>query len=388
MNASPERARAVARSYLTLASLLAAAPLAGQEPAPPAAGDTAAAAEEDTLRTTLVPVPVIFYQPETGLGFGATAVYSFYSGRAADAREGERILASSIAPVALYTTKSQIIVAARAELFPIGSPYRLLGEIAFVKFPTKFWGIGNDTPDELEEDYTPISFGLLGEVQLQIAPGWFFGVTGQFAYRELSEIEEDGLLAGGEIPGASDGTIVGLGLVFTRDTRESTWYPRSSSFHQLRATLYDGFFGSDFEFLNVTVDLRKYTPLFRRHVLALRVLGVGTTQTPPFDLMPQLGGDRLLRGYFQGRYRDLDLVALQAEYRLPLWWRIGGVVFGAAGQVAPRLEAFQLGQFHGSAGFGVRFLVARAEQINLRADFAWGVDEVTSGFYLNIGEAF
>ncbi|HSG81899.1 MAG TPA: hypothetical protein VLC48_06605, partial [Gemmatimonadota bacterium] len=85
---------------------------------------------------------------------------------------------------------------------------------------------------------------------------------------------------------------------------------------------------------------------------------------------------------------DLDLLALQAEYRLPIWRRIGGVVFGGAGQVAPELQAFRLSQFHGSAGFGVRFLVAKEEGVNLRADVAWGVGEVTSGFYLSIGEAF
>ncbi|HSG80801.1 MAG TPA: hypothetical protein VLC48_01020, partial [Gemmatimonadota bacterium] len=120
MRVPTKTARGVAAAYLALASLLAAAPLPGQEPA---AQDKARTEDGDSLSSTLVPVPVVFYQPETGVGFGATAIYTFYSGRAADAREGERILASSIAPVALYTTKSQIIVAARAELFPIGSPY-------------------------------------------------------------------------------------------------------------------------------------------------------------------------------------------------------------------------------------------------------------------------
>jgi hypothetical protein len=350
--------------------------------------DTARAEAEDSLSSTLVPIPVVFYQPETGLGFGATAVYTYYMGRAADAKEGKPILPSTIAPVALYTTKKQIIVALRAELFPIGSPYRLVGEAAFTKFPNKFWGIGNDTPDALEEDYTPIAVSFLAEGQMEMVRNWYFGASVQFAHRELQEVEPGGLLDSGFVPGAEDGNLIGLGLLFTYDTRRNVWYPRSSSLHQLRATLFDGTFGSDYEYLSVSLDLRRYLPLFGTHVLALRAYGSGTTSSPPFDVMPQLGGDRLLRGYFQGRYRDQDLVALQAEYRFPVWWRFGAAVFGGAGQVAPEIEGFRLNAFHTSAGFGVRFLLAEEQAVHLRADFAWGLNKETSGFYLGIGEAF
>ena len=354
----------------------------------PVQADTASAENTDTLSSTLVPVPVIFYQPETGFGFGATAVYSYYMGRAADAKDGKPILPSTIAPVALYTTKKQIIVALRAELFPIGSPDRLLGEAAFMKFPNKFWGIGNETPDALEEDYTPIAISLLAEGQMEMVRNWYFGLSARFAHRELKEVEPGGLLDSGSVPGAEDGNLIGLGLLFTYDTRRNVWYPRSSSLHQLRATLYDGTFGSDYEYLFVSLDLRRYLPFFGTHVLALRAYGAGTTSSPPFDVMPQLGGDQLLRGYFQGRYRDLDLVALQAEYRFPVWWRFGAAVFGGAGQVTPEIEAFLLNAFHTAAGFGVRFLLAEEQGVHLRADFAWGLNKETSGFYFSIGEAF
>jgi outer membrane protein assembly factor BamA len=333
----------------------------------------------------LVPLPVIFYQPETGLGFGATAVYMFEMGRS---EEGTPSLPSTIAPVAIYTTKKQIIASLRADLYLDGGKRRLFGELAFLKFPTRFWGVGNDTPDALEEDYTPSAFGVLVEGQREFAAGWYFGVSGQYAYRALTDVEGGGLLDSGLVPGAADGDVVGLGALVSRDTRESVYFPRSSSYHQLRATIYNGFFGSDYDFLRVALDLRKYAPLFNTHVLALRALGVGTTSEAPFDLMPQLGGDVLLRGYFAGRFRDLDLLAFQAEYRAPLWWRIGGVVFAAAGQVQPELSAFHLGSFHPSAGFGLRFLLAPDEGVHLRADFAWGFDVESTGFYLSIGEAF
>jgi outer membrane protein assembly factor BamA len=349
--------------------------------------DTLAAADTTSPGNSLVPLPVIFYQPETGLGFGVTASY-FIRNSQAEESDVSRQQSSFVAPVAIYTTKKQIIISARTELYPSQGRYRVLGEVAFIKFPTKFWGIGNNTPEALEEDYTPQLFGLSGEFQKEVAPGWYAGVTVRFAYREITEVEEGGLLETGQVPGQDDGSVVGLGLVFARDTRSSTVYPRSGSYHQLRGALYNGFFGSAYDFGVVTLDLRKYFPLFTTHVLAMRGLGIAAPGSPPFDLMPQLGGEELLRGYFAGRFRDRDLLAFQLEYRLPVWWRFGAVGFAAAGQVAHELASFEIGEFHPAAGFGIRFLLSEEEGMNIRADFAWGFDVESSGFYLSFGEAF
>lgn len=348
------------------------------------ASDTTLVDREDG--SSFIPLPVVFYQPETGVGFGASGVYLFQLGRPTDSEA--RRLPSAVSAVGIYTTKSQIIAAVQTELFPTSGRYRYIGELSFSKFPTKLWGVGNDTPEELEEDYTPILFNLRLEAQRRLRRGWYAGVTARFAYRELEEIEEDGLIDSGLIPGSEDGRIVGTGLLLLRDTRESTWYPRSSSFHQIRAMLYDGAIGSDYDYFSLTVDLRKYAPVFGNHVLALRALGQGMSGDPPFDLLPQLGGDVLLRGYFQGRFRDKDLLAMQAEYRAPVWWKLGAAAFVSAGQVAPELSGLRLDAFHPAAGFGLRFLIQEEEGVQIRADFAWGFDVESSGFYINIGEAF
>jgi outer membrane translocation and assembly module TamA len=104
--------------------------------------------------------------------------------------------------------------------------------------------------------------------------------------------------------------------------------------------------------------------------------------------VPQLGGDQLLRGYYGGRFRDQDLLALQAEYRMPVWWRLGAVGFVAAGQVAPKLDDLGLDRFKPAAGLGLRFLLSPEEGLNIRADYGWGFDVESSGFYLSIGEIF
>ncbi len=345
--------------------------------------------EQEERGNSLIPLPVIFYQPETGLGFGVTGVYFLRSDDPeADSTIELQRQASNISAVALYTVKKQIILAVSTELYPSKGDYRILGQAGFLKFPTKFWGIGNNTPDELEEDFTPLTLNLAAEVQKRFAAGWYAGFIGQLGFRELREIEEDGLLASGLVPGAEDGWVVGFGALLTRDTRSSTVYPYRGSFHQLRAVLYGGYFGSDYDFGTISLDLRKYFPLLTKHVLALRALGVLSPGDPPFDLMPQLGGENLLRGYFAGRYRDRHMLAFQAEYRMPVWWRIGIVGFGAIGQVQHDVNGFRSDQFHPSVGAGLRFALSPEEELNIRADYGWGFDASSTGFYLSFGEAF
>ncbi len=372
---------------LGITCLLAAGPLSAAPQEPESPPDSVATADDGEDGSTLVPLPVIFYQPETGLGFGATAIYFFQLGGPGEG-DGAQATPSFIAPILIYTTKKQILASIGTELYPGSGRYRILGGAAFLKFPTKFWGIGNDTPDSAEEDFTPQTFSFTADVLKRFAPGWFAGLTGGFAYRKLSEVEEGGLIDTGAVPGTEDGNLIGIGVLASRDTRSSTVFPTSGSYHQLRATLYNGFFGSEYDFGAISVDLRKYFPAFTRQVFALRALGIAFPGSPPFDYLPQLGGDLLLRGYFAGRYRDRNLLAAQLEYRARLVWRVGVVGFAAAGQVADVLDRLRWDGFHPSLGLGLRFKLAEDEGLNLRADYGWGFDVGSGGLYLSLGEAF
>jgi hypothetical protein len=93
-----------------------------------------------------------------------------------------------------------------------------------------------------------------------------------------------------------------------------------------------------------------------------------------------------MRGYYEGRYQDQDMIVLQGEYRLPLWRRFGLVGFAGIADVACKTSAFHARDFKSSAGFGIRYLLQPEEKLNLRFDYGFGKD--TSGFYVNFTEAF
>jgi len=343
---------------------------------------------EQELPPSLVPMPILFRQPETGTGFGSAATYFFRLGAPEDVSGSRPPSPSTITAVAIYTTRSQVIAAIEPNLRLRGDRLRIGGALEFVRFPTSFWGVGNDTGDEMEESYTTRAVNLEAGALRELRKGWYAGLVGRYARRKLSDLEPGGLLDRGAVPGTDGNQILGLGAALSRDTRDRSTNPGSGGFHQLRVIRFTSALGSDFDYTQFSLDLRRYLPLAPGGVLALRAMGESLTGAAPFDVFPQLGGAELLRGYYGGRFRDMSLVALQAELRRHVAWRFGVVGFGALGQVAPGVADLRLDGMKAAVGAGLRFAINESEGLNIRADYGWGLETGTRGFYLSLGEVF
>ena len=158
--------------------------------------------------------------------------------------------------------------------------------------------------------------------------------------------------------------------------------------------------GSDFDYTRFDLDFRKYFTTFGKHVLALQLTLADTWGEPPFENLALLGGKTIMRGHYEGRFRDNTLYAMQAEYRLPLvrsQWidnrdkvpfreRWGIVGFFGLGDVAHSFADIDLNKVKTSFGVGIRYLVLPKERINVRVDFGFGSQ--IPGIYFNIREAF
>ncbi|UCC73691.1 MAG: BamA/TamA family outer membrane protein [Gemmatimonadota bacterium] len=338
--------------------------------------------EVEPKRSGLIPIPVLSYTPETKFAFGVAAQY-YYRPEGADA--GAR--PSTITPLFIYTTKKQIIAEFYSSLWWAQEEYHLTGNAGYTKFPDKFYGIGNDTSEDDEEDYTPRYTRLRADIQRRIVSEFRLGLGYEFEYSELEEVEEGGVLDSGDILGSEGGVVSGATILASWDTRDNIFSPSSGHYHQLSVGLYGDAIGSDYEFGRYVLDLRGYINTLPDHVLALQgYLGLETGD-PPFQHLLLFGGQDLMRGHYQGRFRDENMFVVQAEYRIvPIWWRFGAVAFAGFGDVADEPSSFNLGDFKYSVGGGIRFLLNRAERIALRFDFGFG--EGTSGFYITLGEAF
>ena len=150
--------------------------------------------------------------------------------------------------------------------------------------------------------------------------------------------------------------------------------------------VYSRAFGGGFSYSHLKVDGRKYLPVGSRHVLAFHGQFQLISGTPPFTGYAKLGHDTMMRGYYSGRYRDKVMAAVQAEYRAPLFWRLGIVGFAGLGNVSPTIGTLDMGHPKYSYGAGLRFRVSSRETTNIRVDFASG--KGTSGVYFTAREAF
>jgi outer membrane translocation and assembly module TamA len=80
------------------------------------------------------------------------------------------------------------------------------------------------------------------------------------------------------------------------------------------------------------------------------------------------------------------MLTTQAEYRLELPKRFGLVAFFGVGEVAPEIGAFNNKDLKPGGGAGVRFTVAKKNHVNLRIDYAAGLQG--GGVYMGVSEAF
>jgi outer membrane translocation and assembly module TamA len=112
---------------------------------------------------------------------------------------------------------------------------------------------------------------------------------------------------------------------------------------------------------------------------------------PPFYVLPQLGNDELMRGYYTGRYRDKSLLAGQAELRYRFSPRLGLAGFAGGGNVYGTGETW-LTALKPSYGAGFRYFFDVERGLSVRIDYGIGEkrpgEERQKGVYLSLGEAF
>ena len=339
---------------------------------------------QDTLkqkRSNLAWLPIIYYTPETKIAGGALVNYCYRE-------SGSKITnrPSTIMPSFIYTQKKQIIGEIRVDIYLKNESYNFKGYTGYIEYPDKFYDIGNKTSADMEEDYTSRMIKLRIDFHKKVYSALYMGVQYQFENSKMLKVEENSLLEKGQICGSGGGTASGCALLMNWDTRNNIFYPSVGSLYQLSAGLFSGVLGSDYDFNRYSLDLRKYFPVFSSHILAVQGLINITTGSPSFQMLSLFGGRNIMRGYYEGRYRDKDMIVFQTEYRLQIWWRFGLAGFAGFGDVADRVGNFEISNFKYSMGCGLRYQFNPEEKHNLRFDFGFG--KGTSGFYITMGEAF
>jgi hypothetical protein len=340
---------------------------------------------DDTLKANqnskFLAFPFFLKSPETDWGFGGVGVYFFKA-----KKNDRKIRTSDINLVSLYTLRQQVVVVLGSTIFFPGEKEILRFQSSYSVYPDKFWGIGNNSPAEAEEDYSLHQFYFNPQFLRKIFWNWYAGIGYEFQHVGDFEYVANGVFDQQNVTGRNGGSVSGLGLLLTWDTRNNAYYPSKGSFAELGGTSYSKGFGSDFDFSALTIDLRKYVLLSVNSVLSMQLFVRDNTGDVPVRQLSLLGGPEIMRGYYKGRFADKDMFACQAEIRHFLFWRIGVTGFGSLGEVSQTVHQLSLNGLHYAGGAGVRIMVDRSEKLNLRIDYGFG--EGSHGVYVILKEAF
>ena len=324
--------------------------------------------------------PVVFYTPETRFGYGLTGIFIFNFKK-------DSLMApkSSVNLGFAYTQNKQVLFTLPFNLFVKQRKYHVYGEFAYNKFFYNFYGVGNEQPTDFVEKYG-VEFPRLRLTGLKkIRKGLYFGLRYAYDKFSLFDLDTTAQLHTGIIPGSKGGTVSGFGLVTLYDSRDNIFYPSKGMWGELVLYRDDERTGSSFNYNRIAFDFRKYFS-YKENILALNVYSIYSDADLPFFQMGILGGQHKMRGFYEGRYRDNNLLVFQAEYRRHLFWQLGLTVFVDAGQVASRYDRFNATNWRYTYGAGLRLMIDKAQKINLRVDFGVGNKKILP--YFTIGEAF
>ncbi len=342
----------------------------------------------DTLKTksgnlSLVGYPIAFYTPETdaAIGLGGMAYFNI--------TKPKRKRVSKIKISTWYSRTNQYSIALIPSIyFPGTNRFHLEGEIKFAKEKKRFYGIGNST---LDADDTPYSINREKYYVELVRKGMLFNFLKSGFVLELSkdkvyDFVQTTQLNQREVVGPEGGDNTGFGFVLLMDRRNNIFYPSRNGYYKVLANFYGRTLGGIFTYNNYIIDLRRYFDLVDEHILAVQLYANFTDGKPPFYNLPALGGEKRMRGFFEGRYRDKQYMTGQIEYRKIIWWRLGVAAFWATGDVAEFIEDFAINEFKNAYGFGLRFVFDDEQKVNLRVDMGFGRN--TDGVYFSLEEAF
>lgn len=346
--------------------------------------------DADTTRSSsFLALPALGYAQETGFEFGAVSLYSFYTDR-----QDTLTRASRLTGVATFTTKSQSNFQLKSDIWSPANTYHYSSEFRYKNFPFNFYGIGNKTINADEDRITQKLLRLNAGVEKKLGRITFTGLNISFEkYRFTDKIAGGVYSTNPLLLDRDGGKVLFLGISQIIDNRNSNTYTTEGTLLKLNYSYAPSFFGGDnFNGGMFRGDLRSFKSLTEKLVLGVNGLyqTIGNGKTP-FYLLPQLGNDEMMRGYYTGRYRDENLLALQAELRLRFNPRFGFVGFAGAGTVYGHGN-FRVADLKPSIGGGFRYFFDIEKGLSIRMDYALGEkrpgEERQKGFYLSLGESF
>ena len=343
-------------------------------------------------------LPYPSYSPETSWQFGITGVWYFHT-----SKENQQF--SDLNFDMGYTLNRQWYINANSRIyFDTQTRWFLDTYLSAKHYPDLFFGTTNNIDSVYNPaiKYTSNFIDLKAKPSFYITNHWLAGATLHIRYDNSTLlIPHSSFLIQN---GFGENLFLGIGGAISYDTRSNNYYPLHGLFFKTTITYYQQIpFGNQQSTVNgqqncgsflspnssflILIDLRQYIPLYKELILAWNFRSEWAVgNNVPFQLLPTIGGQDLVRGIRQNKFKDNTLFALQAELRIPIWRFLKAAVFGSVGDVY-NYNNWQWATPKIGYGAGLRACIHQAKT-NIRFDVARQNYSNDWNFYFTVKEAF
>jgi outer membrane protein assembly factor BamA len=379
--------------------------------------------QKSPRKSSVLVLPNISSNPTNGFILGVGGGLGWYMGP----KENTRVSTANF--TAAVTSKQQLITFVKPNVFLKENKFFLQGDFRFYIYSQPTYGLGTNSPDtiNLDADISFMGEGISKDSVLfpmkynyvkihvianrKVIGNLYAGIGLHVDY--LYSIQDE------YYHPATDSTpeletphhyysttndfnltnymLSGVSLNIIYDSRDNQINPYKGLYGNINYRINPTFLGSDKSSTNLWLEFRTYVGLSKkmpRHLIAFWAIGNFTlTGKMPYMLLPSLGEDqraRTGRGYTNGRFRGMDIIYTEVEYRFPIsqcTQILGGVVFVNATTTSNSQTGVGLFEYiRPAVGLGLRVMVNKHFRTNINIDFAIG--NKSRGFYFSGQETF
>ena len=341
------------------------------------AGSGQTEVETDTLKRDII-FPVLFFLPETSLGFGATWIHTTRNKNHSPDTRPSQVLVSPV-----YTLRNQWLFFLPYEYYGDKNSWRIKGELGYYRFFYNFFGLGPNSRQEDLETYS-VNFPRVDfNYSYLVTSSIYLGGGFNFDQFDIAEVQSEGILERSDIVGNRGGTKTNLYGIAAYDTRDNVF------------STFDGYYiefiyqqslpgVSSFDYRKISLDFRHFTT-FDHLTIASNVRWIEAADKAPFFDLPYVSSPMISRGFDDRRFISHGLITGQLEMRYALTqkWIAAGFI---SSSWLSEVEAGYNGDAKIAYGAGIRYEIDSDRHTRLRLD--WGFGEGQSNIYITVNEAF
>lgn len=310
-----------------------------------------------------------------GLGVAASGLYTWD-------RSDASLQKSNVSLFCNASVTGMLSVGLRGNNFFSGNRFRINYQSFIYTFPSYIWGVGYKAGCDGSNmsSYNRVKFQFKPEFQFQMGRNLFAGPVVDLTVINASDFQRPELLGGQDLQMRH----YGLGIQLIYDSRDFVLNPYRGNFFRWEQMSYPKGFGNKYAFTYTDLTYSAYRQVWKGGILAMELHTLFNYGDVPWTMLAKVGSPFRMRGYYEGRYQDQNIMEGQLELRQHVKGRNGVVGWIGFANVFRNFRNIWLYETLPNWGIGYRWEFKK--RVNVRLDLGFTKDSPSVSF--NINEAF